>query len=128
MNRKLILVIVSIILIIGYLFFYNDEDPLYKKLKQEIETGKVEIKLADLTDFEWDKVCVYEPYSWHNEENLWSLVFEKDSKVIYEIDIPRALTGDLEISNCIGNKEAKLVLSPKIVNNRTEYHISLIDK
>ena len=61
----------------GYRYF--DEYDFRKRLHTFMESGKEEIYVSELTDFEWDKVCRIDGYQDTSESPyVWDLVFYRD--------------------------------------------------
>jgi hypothetical protein len=81
----------------GILVSY-DNYVFQRRLKSELYSGKEEIRLKDLTDFEWDKVCLYPPYSYDEElkgaiidDYYYNLQYIKDGVEIKVFPVTRNL-------------------------------------
>lgn len=112
-----------------------DRQQFHAKMQEWKASGKKEIDLKDLTDFEWDKVLVEEYYSdstsivcsetpelcnvyipWLLNKNSWTMAFIRKNKPVYLI---RIATDDFDLGRlrsggaCRAAKkeEAKLVVS-----------------
>jgi len=91
---------------VGFQMASNPADMFSANLRATLDGGASEIRFADLTDFEWDAVEIYGPYSWEKSlspaaregtdmisrsyfgvnDNLDFLVFLKDGEVVhYEV-------------------------------------------
>ncbi|MCD8519861.1 MAG: hypothetical protein LRY57_00850 [Alphaproteobacteria bacterium] len=105
--------------------------PFWSNLKSKIDEGQEAVYFKELTDFDWDVVCVLSPY--HDErhdlqsipydlgrfknsipnlddDGLWAFAFVKDDKVI---EIKRRgfglyLNGEYT-NNCMPQEKAKFV-------------------
>ena len=117
-----------IILISAYIYLDSigilqgyDNYLFQKKLKQTINSGVKEIRLKDLTNFEWDEACTYGPYSWHSDDGIWSLIFTKNGIPILESEMRRAYFGELWSEECADNNA---ILG--IFKQDNKYYIKLI--
>lgn len=63
-KRKMTIVVLGTVLTaaLAILLFYS-KDGFWNSLEQKIKQGQETVYLKDLTDFNWDTVCVLEPYS-----------------------------------------------------------------
>ena len=65
-------------------------DPITTAIEQQLEAGKKQIALAELTDFEWDTVVILGPYSPAETANkalgfTWSDYHQFDDALISEV-------------------------------------------
>ena len=91
---------------VGFQMASNPADGFSENLRAALDGGASEVRFVDLTDFEWDDVEIYGPYSWEKSlspaaregadivsrsyfgvnDNLDFLVFLKDGEVVhYEV-------------------------------------------
>lgn len=70
-----------------------------KKLYLATVSGKKTLKLSELTPFNWDEVCVYEPYMMNSSEETWSIIFSVNNMVVSSMEINRGYV-DLLDSSC----------------------------
>ena len=119
MNWKMIFII-SIIALIGVYFVFgntqvltNHENYVFQnKLRKLIKSGAKEFKLADMTDFEWDKACFYINYDYKTGEldknsSTWPIDFSYLGKDVKNFKIKYLVTGlkpytEAEVFFCYG--------------------------
>ncbi|KIE04199.1 hypothetical protein NF27_JC00060 [Candidatus Jidaibacter acanthamoeba] len=125
--KKLIIILFGVPLLLGLLAIFAlisytyldsigildgyDNYLFRKKLTQALNKGDKVIQIKDITNFEWDKVCAYTPYTWkHSEAYEWSLVFENGGRVVHEFPVPERLSFELYEHNCEGIKAKFYIL------------------
>ena len=74
-------------------------------MKKEIDSGASEIKLRDLTNFEWDEACFYLDYNYktneiNNDSNTWRIGFALNQNEVTKFRI-RTVIAELRPSSLI---------------------------
>ncbi len=134
---------------IGCYFLITMSNPFWRKVDHAIKAGQTEVYLKDVTNFEWDSVCVLPPYALSvggagartkqyikadlgdyskkvpllNSDNAWAFAFIKNGIVVKIFRKGRSYyLRPAYNENCMPKEKARFVLSDKSVG-----YIDIID-
>lgn len=143
--KKFIIITILACSIVGIILYFNNKEPISMKLTdfELLITGSndgQEVSLKDSTDFRWDSIYIFTPYSNPNEmkeirgmnsmdtsikynDTINLLVFVEDLKVIKYVEIPRN-KGDFSL---VTRKEFK-ANEAVFITKKSQTNITLINK
>ncbi len=142
--KKILLIFISVVLLglVGlfsspYLLKTSEQRHFEKSLSKALSEGKKEIPLKELTNFEWDSLCVSAPYgeipekqysnykikgfipSKSSADESWFMIFrDEKNKIAYVIRSPISKIAFGKVSglhepSCYTNNNINLTLQPE---------------